>query len=261
MAYTVLGAVGGVIADRYDRRRLMIVLDLARTAVMAAIGLIIMADGPPFTVLVLVVAAAALTTPYRPAGVAATPLLVPEDDLAAANAVEASVSQLCWFLGPALGAAIVALSGTEAAFFANAATFAVSAVLVAGLGSIGTGNRGQHEGSSGAHMVREFVKGARAVKEVKGLAALTWLVVAVLFAFGIEQVVQVLVVRERLDLDADAVGVLIACTGIGGLLAVPFSARLAAHRNAGRLLAISGLLMGAPLRCWRSRTAWPLPVR
>ena len=96
-------------------------------------------------------------------------------------------------------------------------------------------------------MVREFVEGARAVKEVKGLAALTWLVVAVLFAFGIEQVVQVLVVRERLDLDADAVGVLIACTGIGGLLAVPFSARLAAHRNAGRLLAISGLLMGAPL--------------
>jgi MFS family permease len=247
VAFTLLGAVGGVIADRFDRRRLMVVLDVARAAVMVGIAFIIMADGPPLTVLVLVVTSAALTTPYRPAGVAATPLLVAEDDLAAANAAEASISQLCWFLGPALGAAIVALSGPEAAFFANAATFAVSAVLVAGLGSIGSGNRGDHETGAGTHMVREFVEGARAVKEVKGLAALTLLVVAVLFAFGIEQVVQVLVVRDRLDLDADAVGVLIACTGIGGLLAVPFSARLAAHRNAGRLLAISGLLMGAPL--------------
>lgn len=246
-AHTLLSAVGGLVADRFDRRRLMVVLDASRAIVMAAIGVIVMAGGPPAAVLVMVVLASALNTPYRPAIVAATPLLVSEDDLAAANAAEASVGQLAWFLGPALGAAIVSLFGPEAAFFANAATFAVSAVLIAGIGGVGAGNRRTNADEAADGLVAQFVEGVRAMREFKGLAALTLLLVAVLFAYGLEQVVQVLVVRDRLDLDADAVGVLVACTGVGGLLAVPFSARLAPQRNGGRLLAVSGLLMGVPL--------------
>jgi len=244
--YTLLGPIGGVIADRFDRRRLMVALDISRTVVMLLVGIGIVAGVHPAVVIGLVLVSAALTTPYRPAGVAATPLLVAEDDLAAANAAEASVAQLAWFLGPALGAAIVAISGVEAAFFANAATFAISAVLVRGIGDIGTGSRGGEDGGSEG-VLQQLGEGARALREVQGLAALTMLLVAVLFAYGIEQVVQVLVVRDRLDMGAGGVGVLTACVGIGGMIAVPFSARLAARRDAGRLLATSGLLMGGPL--------------
>ena len=84
--YTLLGAVGGVIADRFDRRRLMVALDVSRAVLMVAVGFVIMAGVPPAVVLVLVVVSSVLTTPYGPASVTATPLLVPEDDLAAANA-------------------------------------------------------------------------------------------------------------------------------------------------------------------------------
>jgi MFS family permease len=247
VTFTVLGPIGGVIADRFDRRRLMVILDGSRAVVMSLIVVAIAAGGPPLVVLGLVVVSAALTTPYRPAGVAATPLLVSEDDLAAANAAEASVGQIAWFAGPALGAALVALSGPELAFGANAVTFALSGVLVAGIGNVGTGAPRRAERDPAERAMRQLVEGTRAMRQVAGLAAMTLLVVAVLFAYGIEQVVQVFVVRDRLDLDADAVGVLIACTGVGGLLAVPFSARLARHRHGGRLLAASGVLMGAPL--------------
>ena len=245
--YTLLGAVGGVIADRFNRRRLMVTLDLSRAVLMVAVGFVIMAGAPPIVVLVLVVASTALTTPYGPAGVAATPLLVPEDDLAAANAAQASIAQLAWFLGPALGAAIVAISGPSVAFFANGATFGISALLVAGIGDVGTGRRGADDDDPSDGMVRQFTEGARALRELPGLSTMTLLLIAVLFAYGIEQVVQVLVVRDRLGMDAGGVGVLAACMGAGGLIAVPFAARLAAQANAGVLLAASGLLMGFPL--------------
>ena len=69
--FMVLGPIGGAIADRVDRRRLMVLLDLARAAVMVVVALVIAVDVPVLVVVVLVVVAAALTTPYRPAAVAA----------------------------------------------------------------------------------------------------------------------------------------------------------------------------------------------
>ncbi len=89
--YSACGPIGGVLADRFDRRRLMMTLDIARAALMLAVLAVVAADGPPLATLALVTVAAALGTIYRPAAVSATPLLVPEDDLAAANAAEATV--------------------------------------------------------------------------------------------------------------------------------------------------------------------------
>jgi len=246
IAWTVFGPLGGVIADRFERRKLMFVLDITRAVVMTTIALVVAADGPPVLVIALVVTSSSLSTPYRPAAVAATPLLVPEDDLAAANAAEASVSQLAWFVGPALGAAVVALSGPSLAFGVNAATFAFSAVLVAGLGNVGTGEQvTDHEPRVG--MATQMLEGARAIRTTPGLVAMTFLLLAVLFAAGVESVVQVVVATERLGMGADGVGVLTACIGAGGLLAVPFSARLGRRPESGQLLVAAGVMMGLPL--------------
>lgn len=249
-ASTALGALGGVVADRVDRRRLMVSLDGARAAVMVIVAVVVMADGAAALVVALVVLTAALSTPYRPAAVAVTPLLVAEDDLAAANAAEASVGQLAWFAGPAIGAAIVAVSGPEVAFFVNGATFVASAVLVAGLRSAGRAERAGGDAvdaGSGPSVVQQLAEGGRTIVAIPGLLAMTLLLSAVLFAWGVESVVQVLVAEDRLDLGADGVGILNASIGAGGVIAVPFAARLANRRGAGRLLAVSGLLMGLPL--------------
>ena len=241
---TALGPIGGVIADRFDRRRLMVQLDLGRAALMTATCVAVGAGAPPIVAVVLTVASTALSTPYRPAAVAATPQVVTEDDLATANAAEATVGQLAWFLGPAIGSALVAFTGPSVAFGVNAGTFVVSAMLLSGVGDIGTGTRSDDEHVG---VFRSLAEGGSALRRVPGLAAMTLILAAILFAYGIEQVVQVLVSRDRLDMGADGVGVLNACLGAGGLLAAPFAGRLAARQDAGRLLALAGVMMGVPL--------------
>ena len=108
LAYVVLSPFGGVVADRYDRRRLMMTLDIGRFVVMLAVAIVIWAGGHVAVVIVLTVLNSVLTVPYRAAAVAATPHVVAEDDLAAANAAESVIAQFAFFVGPALGALVVA---------------------------------------------------------------------------------------------------------------------------------------------------------
>ena len=109
---------------------------------MVLLAVVAWSDGSPALAIGLTVLNAAASTPFRPAVVAATPLLVDEDDLAAANAAESIIGQLAFFVGPGLGAAVVVLGGTGTAFLVNGVTFAVSAVLLMRTGPIGDAPHG-----------------------------------------------------------------------------------------------------------------------
>ncbi|MET0577078.1 MAG: MFS transporter, partial [Ilumatobacteraceae bacterium] len=206
-AATACGPVGGVLADRFDRRRLMVGLDLARAVGMVGVTVIAVGGGPPVVALVLVTVTTGLGVAYRPAAVTATPQLVTEDDLAAANAAEATVYQLAWFIGPAIGGAIIAVADTSLAFGINAATFVISALLTLGVGDIGRGSP-ERTDERPPSMLTSIVEGAAAIRDEPGLAPLMVLTVAVYFSFGIEQVVQVLVVSDRLGWGASGIGAL-----------------------------------------------------
>ena len=249
LAYALLGSVGGVIADRYDRRRLMILLDLVRAVLMVILAAVVWKHGSPAVVIALTVANAAASTPYRPALVAATPALVHEDDLAAANAAEGAVGQMAYFVGPALGGALVALGGADVAFLANGLTFAVSAILLARIGPVGGGrvHRSADRGERGGGALAHLADGLRTVRAQSGLAALIAFSSVMVFLYGFEQVVHVLVATQRLGMSASGVGVLSAAVGVGGLVVAPFTARLGDGPSAGLLLVVSGLLMSIPL--------------
>ena len=127
----VLGPVGGVLADRYDRRRLIIASDLVRAALMVALAAVV-AFGLPVVLAPLLAAAATLVSSVHPPAVAAsTPRLVDADALQRANAARAAIGQAAIVAGPALGAGVLAVSSPAVAILANAATFLISAVLVA----------------------------------------------------------------------------------------------------------------------------------
>ena len=247
--YAVLGPLGGVIADRYDRRLVMIVFDLVRAGCMAAMALVAAVDGPAWVVVVMAVGSAAASTPYRPAVAAATPHVVGEDDLAAANAVEGVVGQLSLFVGPALGALLLAVTSPATSFLVNALTFVVSAALVARIGAAGGGAA---KAGTGAELRRpgplaQLADGWRMARTTPGVMALIVLSSAVMFAFGMELVLQVLVSKQRLGLGDEGIGWLLAAVGAGGLAAAPFASRLAAGARAGTALAVSGVFLGGPL--------------
>ena len=106
---------------------------------MLVLAAIAWADAPPALAIAVMVLSSAASAPYRPAAIAATPWLVAEDDLAAANAAESVVSQLGYFIGPALGAALISVTSTGAAFALNGVTFLLSGLLLLRVGDIGGG--------------------------------------------------------------------------------------------------------------------------
>ena len=71
LGYVFLSPFGGVVADRFDRRRLLVSLDLFRAVVMVALAFVAWTDGSPVLAIALAVVATAATVPYRPACVAA----------------------------------------------------------------------------------------------------------------------------------------------------------------------------------------------
>src|SRR4029077_19269887 len=128
--YVLLAPIGGVIADRFDRRRGLIWSDLLRAAAMGALAARAAADGPVLAVSLLAFATTAFGTAYGPAMMAVTPSLVGEDDLAAANALNTLVDNLTIVIGPAIGAALLAVSSPVFAFSVNALTFLAPALLL-----------------------------------------------------------------------------------------------------------------------------------
>src|SRR3954447_7738073 len=126
----LLPPLAGVLADRVERRNLMLLLDVARAVVMGLIAVAVFAKAPVGLVLALAVVVASLATPYGPALVGLLPSLIPEEDLAAANAVSGGLESLALVVGPAIGGLLLVIGSPTTAFVINAVTFATSALCI-----------------------------------------------------------------------------------------------------------------------------------
>ena len=126
----VLGSVAGVLVDRWDRRRVMVLTNLALAVVLlplAAVG-----EAGRVWLVYLVVALSSCLAPFFVAAEATmVPALVAPDLLVTANAANAQVRNLARLLGAALGGVVVAAGGLAWLAPADAATFLLAAGLVA----------------------------------------------------------------------------------------------------------------------------------
>ncbi len=203
--YTVLGPVGGVIADRFDRRRLMVVLDASRAVSMTAIAIGIVVGVPPLVVLVLVIVCAALDDALPSGGGGG--------DSAAGGRGRPRRRQR--HRGQPRPGGVVRRPGTRRSgrghlrprhwrSWSTAPRSPCRRCWWPGIGDVGGGARrradtgdddvrGEHHRASCSRVCTSCVTSA-------GCASLTWMLAAVMFAYGVEQVVQVLVVRDRLGL-------------------------------------------------------------
>ncbi|MFP5317738.1 MAG: MFS transporter [Acidimicrobiia bacterium] len=126
--HVALLLMGGVASDRFDRRRLMISSDVVRGTVVAVLGLLATSGNLRlWHVFPLVAAYGAATAFFGPAFDALVPDVVPESQLAQANAVEQFMRPAAHGMaGPAVGGLILASAGSGVAFLVDAFTFAVS---------------------------------------------------------------------------------------------------------------------------------------
>jgi len=126
--------VGGVIADRMSRSRLMAVADVVGAGAYAGLAAMVLTGHAPLVAMcLLAVAAGTATALFSPAMDGIVPLVVPADRLQQANGLLRVGTNSSLLLGLALSGVTVALVGAGWALALNAASFAVSAVLTARL--------------------------------------------------------------------------------------------------------------------------------
>src|SRR3954451_4055683 len=142
--YPLLGPFGGVVADRYDRRRVLVVSDLSRVVVMLGLAAVAAGDGPVGLAAVLAALASSLRAAYPPAVVGMLPDVVGEESLVAANAMESIVENLSVVVGPMIGAALLVVASPALAFGFNAVTFLVSALCASAMRTRSRGDATEH---------------------------------------------------------------------------------------------------------------------
>jgi MFS family permease len=123
----LVGIFAGPLVDRLSRRGLMIGADLVRFGVFCALPF-----APNATTIVGLAAVIGIATGFfRPAVYAGLPNLVADEDLPRANSLLQMIDNSTWAIGSLVGGALVAAQGPNLAYWINAATFLVSAALLA----------------------------------------------------------------------------------------------------------------------------------
>lgn len=196
--------LAGALGDRLDRRQVMIGSDLAAMACLLAMVPI----SDPYALIALGTAAAICATPMIPVAGAALPALVPDERLAWANGRLAVAAAGAGLVGPLLGGSLVGPLGAGTVFAIDAATFLVSAALLATLPPISVPH-GSAESRGLASGIR-FLAHDRELRRATGGLALA------LFAIGLTLPAEV-AVAEEFGAGPTGYGALLACWGVGGL--------------------------------------------
>ncbi|MFE6615870.1 amino acid adenylation domain-containing protein [Amycolatopsis sp. NPDC057786] len=122
----LLTPVGGALADRVDRRRIMLCCDLTSGAAMAALAVLVALGRLDLMAVCVIVGVMSVASAFhRPAYLAAIAQLVPKPYLPQANALADMGAGLGTVLGPVLGGVLMGLSGLTAVVAVDVATFAI----------------------------------------------------------------------------------------------------------------------------------------
>src|SRR5262245_6992532 len=126
--------LGGVVADRLPRQRVMLGADAARAVTQAVVAVLLFTDEARlWQLLVLFALYGAADAFFAPASTGLVPEVVTADRLQQANALLALTTSASAVVGPALSGLLVALLGSGTVFALDAATFAVSSLALASL--------------------------------------------------------------------------------------------------------------------------------
>jgi MFS family permease len=224
----VLGSYGGLIADRYERVRVLVLSDLIALGSMVVLAFVVAGDGPLWAIYALIAVEATAMTANRPASGALTPEVVPERDLAAANGLVGIVEGTVVVAGPALGAILAASDRVVVAVVVNAASFAIAASIASTLRVRSHGDAS----ADGTNALTALRDGVRALRS-NGVATVLLSCLAVVnLVYGAASVLFVSI-SEHLGSGPEGYGYLLAGMALGTVAASSVANRLAAaHRLA-----------------------------
>lgn len=121
--YVVLSVPAGIVADRFNRRLVLLATDVARGLIMVVLAALVASSAPLWSVILLALLAACFSSFFGPAIGSFLPSLVADEtELGPANSAWATLDNLAFVIGPALAGVLIAVSGLTLAFALNAAS-------------------------------------------------------------------------------------------------------------------------------------------
>jgi MFS family permease len=249
LPFVFLSIPAGMLADRFDRRLILLVSDVTRSACMLAMAIVVATNGPTWLLVLLSITATSFSTVFFPCIGAYIPGLVRDErELGAANSAWGSLDNLGYVVGPAVGGLLVA-GGASFAFLINAVTFLVIAVILwrlppsrpkpASAAPIETHAADVAEASSPAQAPRSRSLEVRAYVGIAAVRALDYAVSGGLW------VMTVIIATDVLGGGAAETGYLNAAIGVGGVLGAIVSGVLVLRRGLGPPLLLGALALAA----------------
>jgi MFS family permease len=249
--------IGGVLADRYSRRLLLIGSDVSRAVVIAGLAVVDATGHLQFGILVAFVALHGLGSGlFQPAFGGILPLLVEEPSLGSANALIGVSRQAAIVVGPALAGLIYGTAGSSAIFAADAASFLVSAAFLA------PARPRSYEQRPSEGLRRELTTGLRYVLQVPWL----WITIrtfslVLMVGFAALQVLLPKLVADEWHGGVGSYGLLFTLQGVGMVLGSVVLAQTSPSRRRGPLIyslfltsSCLGVLMGLSPWYWGAAT-------
>lgn len=240
----LLSPYGGVVAERFERVRVMVCSDVLCMLWQAAMAAVAAASGPPALIVALAALSAASGVAYLPSVEAMIPQVAGEDDLAAANALNSTIENLVVILGPAIGAGLLAASSPAVVFGVNAASFAVSALIVSRMRARSTPVDVSEAGEAGA--LAQMLVGVRAIMDTPAARVPVALCALVSFIYGTDTVLFIGISDQRLGTGADGFGYLLAASGLGGVAMALWVNRLASSTRLALVITTAAVLYCLP---------------
>jgi MFS family permease/rhodanese-related sulfurtransferase len=240
----VLGLPAGPLTDRFDPRKLVLVLQSANMAVSMLLAVLFATGSLTVAEMgVLAVLGGSLGTLAFPAFHAMLATTVPREHLESAVAINSLVLQCARFIGPAIAGVLLATAGPTWVFGVNAASFLGVIVAVALLPAPGIREAQAREALG--HAIRtglRYVMGSRSISSLLALTVLTGL-----FAVPPIQFMLPALVRFTLHRGPGTLGALTSVIGLGSLLGAALLLCLSARPNKGEPILYSFILSALAL--------------
>jgi MFS family permease len=261
LAYLILGLVGGVFADRFERRKILIYTDLLRAVCVISIPLLYALGGLSIPVLLIInFARAALAQFFNPAQNALIPSTVPRDLLATANSVDQSTSMLMAAISPTLAGVLILVFGPISVFFVDAITFIISALFLVGLKiEPKETNESPEATSKRKNIWIELKDGVTYIFQHPVLKTIALVNVINIFGFGPYRPIALIYFQDDLGLDATQYGLIESIAFLGLAVGLSQGGRIIKRLRAGKTYLLGLLIMGATTVAISS-TPWLLGI-
>jgi len=245
-AALIFGLPGGALADRWNRKKLMILSGIFSALFVAMIPILYTSLGLSIPLLAgLVFLLSTASQFFEPALDATIPNIVPESQLMSANALKMTTRQLGQLLGPALGGVLVGTIGIANVLYLDALSFLImtGAVLLARLPPSQAGER-----TGLKRLITDIGEGLSFVKGQRVLLSVIIMAIVANLAFGPLSVVSPLFVKNDLQAGPEGFGYLMSSFGLGALAGMLLLGALGGKPPKGKVIiagfALSGMAAG-----------------